>query len=131
MSLDSSLGVLFLTFAFVAFCDRLLSVEYFMRLVLRTMASKLTIESFAPDSCAAVAGTFFQKRASARNIEGGLPPSEPVGAASCVDFTFSFGAKLPRDVEQAISFVARTPIGEARKLRYDALGNLRGGGRTQ
>ena len=85
-----------------------------MRLVLRTQASGLIIESLAPDVCAAVAGSSFRKRPSARKIEGGLPPSGHVEAAPFVNFPFHFGAELPRDGEQAMSYVAGAPIGEAR-----------------
>ena len=77
----TSLDVLFRSFALVAIYDRLRRIGYFVRLILRTRASKLTIDSFAPDPCAALAGSFFRKRALARNIEDGLPPSEHVEAA--------------------------------------------------
>ena len=76
----------------------MVAMGYFTRLMFRTKASKLTIESFAPGPSAAHPGSFFQKRALARNTGDGLSRPEHVVAAFSPDFPLS--GRLPPDEDR-------------------------------
>ena len=74
---------------------------------------------FCPGSSRGPRDSFFQKRGLAQNIEDGLPPSERAESDVSLGFPPPLRAKLPQDVEQAVSSLARTPAAEAPNLWSD------------
>ena len=87
--------------------------------------SKLTIESLAPDPCAVHAGSFFQERCSARDIEGDLSPEERIVAALALDSPPSNSGKLPADDKQTVRFVSGPSAEDVRAFWENALRNSR------
>ena len=76
-----------------------------------TKTSNPLIESVDQEPFVVRAGSFFQKRGLARNIRDGVSPAEHVESACPLVSPVFLAAKLARDVEQAICFVAETPHG--------------------
>ena len=83
---------------------------------MRDKTSKLTIESFGPESIAAHASSFLQKPGLDRIAQDGLPSAEHMEDALSRDSPLPIAAKLPQKVGQASPFVADTTPEDARHL---------------
>ena len=98
---------------------------------MRDAASKLAIESFAPEPTTARRGAFFRERGLSHAVHDGLPPSKHVDVTFYLDGPLSLKAKLPQGVEKATSHVADPPPGELRPFWSTTLKILREIGRNR
>ena len=95
--------------------------------------SKLAIESSVSEPAAGRSGAFCQKRGFSRRIAAGSAPTEHVYLARDLDMPPPLRTRLPRNVQDAVSYVADTLLGatlfsrtNVRRNRRERVMNLKG-----